>query len=492
MNVLRTAFVATGLILFLAAMAQPITRAEVEGLTVISAKTANERLMAEVNKAGDIVKGIQAFEAHLHGLGYPLMRVTDYDLSEDGVLRAKIAEGRINFVEVVGNRRTRSDTLYYLAGLTPGEVYYAPKVEAARRRLGRLGYLNDVKIGPVTDDESKLGSVTARIEVEEGRSQQVGLALGYTQEAGLVGFVSAQDLNFAGLGHRARLAWQRDSFRDITTGQVFEGRSSYFASYQADRVVGSPFGIGVQGYDRTGQFYPTFSTIETNLRRFEHRSGAGFWLGYEFNESMGVRALFRSDQVDFDDAPNHLIGPTGKAANRGKVQTIGGELIWDTREKLNFPRTGFYFSFTAENAVAPSDFRFNRFVADFRYFMPVKDNSSLAFRAMAGVAGANAPLSEQFWIGGYDSLRGYAQDEFFGQRMAVVSGEFRFPVWEDIQASFFIDQGLAWNPGSRPTFSNLKTGVGVGLHFASPIGPIKLEFAVGRKGHTYLSLGASY
>ena len=113
-------------------------------------------------------------------------------------------------------------------------------------------------------------------------------------------------------------------------------------------------------------------------------------------------------------------------------------------------------------------------------------------RGVAGVASDGAPLSELFWIGGYDLLRGYAQDEFRGNRVAVGSVEYLFPVMEAVQAAVFVDVGAAWSSGTELSEVPLRAGIGAGLRFASPIGLIRFDLAYGKRGFVYLSLAGVY
>jgi outer membrane protein insertion porin family len=104
----------------------------------------------------------------------------------------------------------------------------------------------------------------------------------------------------------------------------------------------------------------------------------------------------------------------------------------------------------------------------------------------------DAPLSELFWAGGYDLLRGYAQDEFRGNRLVVGSAEYLFPVLEAVQAAVFVDVGAVWSSGTELSDVPVRAGVGAGLRFASPIGLIRFDLAYGKRGFVYLSLAGAY
>ena len=113
-------------------------------------------------------------------------------------------------------------------------------------------------------------------------------------------------------------------------------------------------------------------------------------------------------------------------------------------------------------------------------------------RLLGGTSTGDVPLSEQFFLGGFELLRGY---EFFsvrGDKMALGSAEVRVPLGADTAGVLFVDAGNAWLPGQNVSASGLKVGGGVGLRFQSPLGPIRFDLAFGNRSRTYISLGQSF
>jgi translocation and assembly module TamA len=94
------------------------------------------------------------------------------------------------------------------------------------------------------------------------------------------------------------------------------------------------------------------------------------------------------------------------------------------------------------------------------------------------------PTSYRFYAGGINSIRGYdykdlaPRDRFGniagGQFLAVVSAEYEHPVLDDWGVAAFVDTGNAFNTDSI----SFKTGIGLGIRWYSPIGPVRLDFAV--------------
>ncbi|MBS3805428.1 MAG: outer membrane protein assembly factor [Oleiphilaceae bacterium] len=98
---------------------------------------------------------------------------------------------------------------------------------------------------------------------------------------------------------------------------------------------------------------------------------------------------------------------------------------------------------------------------------------------------SNVPPSLRFFAGGDQSVRGYAYqtlspedaagNEVGGRYLLVGSFEYQFPLTDTWRLAAFVDEGNALDDFSDP----LATGVGVGVRWVSPVGPIRLDVAKG-------------
>ncbi|MGA2343505.1 MAG: BamA/TamA family outer membrane protein [Steroidobacteraceae bacterium] len=140
--------------------------------------------------------------------------------------------------------------------------------------------------------------------------------------------------------------------------------------------------------------------------------------------------------------------------------------------------------------------------------------SVLAARALAGTAqGADVlslPPDQRFYGGGSSSIRGYpyqAVGPYFpgttypigATAISAGSLEYRQRFGQSFGAAFFVDGGQVGNKFSlNPT--NLFVGVGAGVRYYTPIGPIRLDLAVPLKRYDtdpspfqiYIGLGQAY
>lgn len=421
--------------------------------------------------------------------GYPLARVVGFDRQPDGTLIVQIAEGRISQIEVSGNRRTRRSTILRNTQLRPGEIYSLPKLQRERERLGKLPFLREVQVSPEPADE--LGQVRVNISVKEVNTTQFAAAIGYTSRRGLLGFLEFSDTNLFGGGQEVQLQWQRGTFFYEGGPEEGEQRQAYLLQYTEPSLTGWGLIVGLSAYDLQSVLRPTFSETEVTLRTFERRRGYRLSLGKEWAERLRVFATLRNDEVNYDDAPSFLLSLGQKALNRGRVVAPGLRVQYDSRDDRLNPRHGVFAQGAWESAQRSwgGDFAFDRFTLDLRGYWPALRDGALALRALFGFASRDLPLSESFWLGGFD-LRGYEFDQFRGDRMVLFTGEVRLPLLEGVQGVAFVDVGDAWLRGGSV---RLNAGAGVGLRFFSPFGAIRLDIAAGReKVFTYVTLGQSF
>ncbi len=142
---------------------------------------------------------------------------------------------------------------------------------------------------------------------------------------------------------------------------------------------------------------------------------------------------------------------------------------------------------------ANRDATFAQLHASAQWFRGLDADSRLIVRGEAGHTFTNEliqlPPSLRYYAGGDRSVRGYGWREI-GPRLRDINGEnyalgarnvltasieyeryFRGP-WG---AAFFVDSGSAFD-GKRP---DMRTGVGHGLRWRSPVGPVRIDIARG-------------
>lgn len=179
------------------------------------------------------------------------------------------------------------------------------------------------------------------------------------------------------------------------------------------------------------------------------------------------------------------------------------------------PSHGFRQTYSIEGAhlAAGSDNSFFRVHGRWNYITTLKPNHRLVARAELGAIyidrDAELAPSLRFYAGGDQSIRGFAYQSIGseipissdpneedtivvgGTRLMVASIEYQYYFNKKWRMALFSDGGSVANKGEfEPVYS-----VGTGLHYMSPVGAIKLDFAYGidgdeQKWRIHINLGA--
>ena len=198
---------------------------------------------------------------------------------------------------------------------------------------------------------------------------------------------------------------------------------------------------------------------------------------------------------------------------RVKLSTVFTRFVRDTRDNPLDAHRGQYqaLNFGVTPEAFGSSSSFVRFFGQTSFYKPVRPWLTWANNFRLGLAapfGANGyvPLSERFFSGGLDSLRGFAINAAGPQRsvpvcsnpadtstcslisvadgglmLAIFNSEGRFPIplKKDLGGVIFYDGGNVYsNINAHQFISNYSNSIGVGLRYNTRVGPIRVD--VGR------------
>ena len=232
-----------------------------------------------------------------------------------------------------------------------------------------------------------------------------------------------------------------------------------------------------------------------------------------WNRQLYVRLHQESWQYELDKAAPNIIW-----AAQDKVKYLIPGITWSKtiREGSALdPSAGFRQTYNIEVAHlnAGSDNSFFRMHGQWHYITTLKTNHRLVTRAELGVTyvDKNAQLapSLRFYAGGDQSIRGFSYQSIGstipsssdpqkarpvvigGTRLMVASIEYQYYLSNKWRLAFFSDGGSVANKGEfKPVYS-----FGSGLHYISPVGAVKIDFAYGINGkdkgwRIHINLGA--
>ena len=179
-------------------------------------------------------------------------------------------------------------------------------------------------------------------------------------------------------------------------------------------------------------------------------------------------------------------------------------------DNLVFPRDGLSGTLMLRGGVegAGSDASFTQVRATSHWYRGIGASNRLLVRGELGHTYTNSlvdmPPSLRFFAGGDDSIRGYGWREVGpriegvdgklyavgAENVATASVEFEHYFSENWGAAAFVDSGSAFNDSPE-----WRTGVGMGVRWRSPVGPVRVDIAHGLDDpdasfQIYLSVGA--
>ena len=174
-------------------------------------------------------------------------------------------------------------------------------------------------------------------------------------------------------------------------------------------------------------------------------------------------------------------------AEGGHVFGMGPVATYDSRDDAFFPRAGRYVRLSA--AFFPnvlSDYRFRRWRADFRRYVPVGDHGVLALRQYASIVRGDAPFMYLSKIGdmGASSLgRGYYSGLFRERDLGAVQAEYRTRIRGRLGGALFAEAAVIGYDLFRGDDLSIKPSGGAGLRYRIGGGEtvnLRLDFAVGK------------
>lgn len=397
-------------------------------------------------------------------------------------------------VTIKGPRTVDADFIRRYSRLNGGEAYSPEKLRKAADRLRKLSVFSSVTIKEASVLAPN-GTIPLTIEVSEGKHRYLGVGAQYstTEGIGLQGY----------WGHR-NLFGRAESLRiEGAVSRLGEASNAKDMDYSAGIIFTKP---GVITPETT--FTASLKAKTEHPDSYDARSVTGYaGFAYEFNDYDTASAGFEVEWTDTDDA---------FGTNQYLTTSVPLEFVRDMRDdKLN-PTEGFRAAVSAKPSFeALNGTIFSTFEGSTTGYKGLgsDDQVVLAGKIAGGVLiGASSledvPATRRFYAGGGGSVRGYSYQEISpyndageatgGRSYIVSSVEARIKVTETIGLVPFVDAGVV-SSDFAPDFSDFRAGAGLGLRYATPFGPLRLDVAMPLKKYEggssfgiYAGIGQSF
>lgn len=444
----------------------------------------------EILNSKTLNENIKVIEEAYRKDGYILAKISDIAINDQGNLKLTFNEGILEGFAVKGNEKTKERVILREMRMKPGEPFNVKKARRSMQRVYNLGFFEDVnmKLNPGREPNA----IVLETTVVEKRTGTFGVGAGYSNSDGFLGMIQIGDKNFRGTGDAINLNYEFSGDDSDNKGIVFSYTRPWLDSKETTGTI--------KIYNRTYQ-YDDYDTSGNHVETYQKKySGGEVTLGRPVSEYSTNYITLRNRTDEYvshvADDPGYLdrsgsAYDSWRSANFGLTRSVTLQHVTDTRDNIYNPTAGGRVTLTTEIAGLGGDFNYQKYTIEDNQYLKVGHAQVLALRGQYGHGNGSIPESNQYKLGGQDTIRGYRDDQFRGNSMFLGTVEYRFPVVTKVQGAVFTDFGSAWDDGWGP--DGFHKSIGVGLQIETPVGPLRLDFGHGEDGNrTHFSVGGTF
>jgi len=332
---------------------------------------------------------------------------------------------------------------------------------------------------------------TADLEITGTPARTGRLMLGgaVNSDAGVTGNITLDERNFD------ILRFPR-SFQDLAGGTAFRGAGQTF---RLEAVPGSVFKRYTASFADPNLFgyLPISFGMSAFLydRRFrdydEERLGGRLSLGYRVTPELSITSGLNLQNVQVGNARIPGVPQLDKVIGNNDLYTGEFRLTHDSRNSPFQPSEGHFFEIGYEKAFG--EFDYSRFEIENRNYLLLTQRAdesgkqTLSFSTRVGFSGADTPLFENYFAGGYSTIRGFnfrgaspveGGVQVGGRFQWLNTLEYMFPITADdsFRGVAFTDFGTV-EQDIKLRADSFRVAPGVGLRVSIPmLGPAPLAF----------------
>lgn len=411
--------------------------------------------------------------------GYSFAEVTPSILPNPQTLTTQvifsIKEGaliRVRSIHITGNDKTRDNVIRREIRVDEQEVINSVAIKRSFQRLNNLNFFETVEIVPEQVEEDK---VDLHVKVKEKPTGSFSIGGGFSTLSQFTAIANISEGNLFGLGYLVRVRGQL-GFRQ-TLGVL---------TFRNPHLFDGPTSFQVDG----------FSTQTNFLTYRQKRTGGTIQLGQSFTEFMVGSVTLVAEGIKIDNpssnAPTFILRQVGNQSTTG----FRASLFRDSRDNFQDPRSGsragIRLGFGTEGLGGTNNF-YRVSLDGLKYVpLPIWD-LRMAFRGRFGIAegygGDPVPLTELFFVGGINTLRGFKFGRAGpvtssgtlegGNKQVIFNSEIIFPVLPDAKLNgvLFFDYGKGFAE-SEDLDLDLRPATGLEVRWISPFGPLRAAWGL--------------
>lgn len=443
-----------------------------EGLNKFEASKLHKILKA---KAGDIyspsqIEGeLRALLTYFSNQGHPYseIKVDLEKTSSDKVnIIFNVVEGpevKIGQILIVGNVKTLPQTILNALKFKSDAQFSAQKILESQTTLRKLGIFDALTIETL-GLLGKENTIHVVVRVEERKDNILDFGISYDTDTKLQGKVTYTKLNLWGRGKSL-------DFKGIGGFRINRGE----IMYTDPRFLASDWQMITNAF------------VEFDRDPFFQDLQIGGTLGFQrqLTKKLTILTKYEMVQTDFVEQKTDFtqLRPGTSDNTTGKLAFIA---TYDRRDNYGDPHKGYYtFGRTDFGQELNSGSLFFKIQAKFGYWYSPFERLTISntVRGLFDIPlnHKSIPTQELYFLGGDDTIRGFAYQEMNpagGQVALIYNLELVFRLFKNFQFVGFLDTASLTNNLSQINLGSIRNAAGPGIRYATPVGPLRLEYGI--------------
>ena len=404
---------------------------------------------------------------------------------------------RIRQINIHGNDKTKDNVIRRELRVDEQDVIDTPSLKRSFQRLNNLNFFETVEILPQQVEPDK---VDLNVRVKEKPTGQFSIGGGFSTLDKLVAIADITEGNLGGNGWMGRIRGQLGQQRTL-------GLITFRNPYLNDSLTSMQIDV--------------YRSMTNYVTYFEKKSGASLTFGRWLSEYVSGSISLVAEQLNFSDPNSYCVSnPTLFTCLQLGNQTTTGfrtSLARDTRDYFLDPRSGLRTSVGVDfgTPYLGGTNNFYKYYFDAIKYTPLPFDTRFALRGRYGEAhgidGKPVPLTELFFVGGINTMRGFVfgragpvdpnTNSLLGAAKELIfNNDFIFTVSQEAKLNgvIFFDYGKGFG-ANDPVSLNLRSAAGLEGRWISPFGPLRAAYGINlhpnpgeRKGVFEFTIGSLF
>jgi outer membrane protein insertion porin family len=443
----------------------------------------------EAYNSEQVAQTTKAFTDYFGSFGYAFAQVQvkpEIDRVNNRVAIVLQAEpsrrAYVRKLNIAGNSRTRDEIIRREFRQFEASWYDGDKIKLSRDRVERLGYFKEVSV-ETTDVPNAPEQVDLQVTVTEKPTGNLQVGAGFSSSDKLsLQFKVAQE-NVFGSGNYLGIDINTSKFNRQV---VVSSTDPYFTQNGVSRTIDFY-------YRKTKPFNDQGGDYQLGT------TGASLRFGIPFSELDTVYLGGGIENTKITAGTNIPAAYLAYAnefgySSRSYPLTLGWSR--DSRDSALVPSSGTLQRLNGDWGVA-GDARYLRSSYQLQQYVPLSKQYTLAFNSEwgwgKGLNGRAFPVFKGYYAGGLGTVRGFDQSSLGPRDVtgSYIGGPKKIIGNIELQTPFpgagndrtlrlfgFVDVGNVFAEFEKYDFSTLRASAGVGVSWISPLGPLRLAYAV--------------